>query len=76
MALFRKNQAKSKHKPITTYSPIARSVLSMTINPAVREQIKRKLNISFVLAKEHIPFLKYPAIHDGRETQSRSWYNI
>ena len=67
MALFCKDQAKSKHEPITTYSPIARSVLSMTINPAVREQIKRKFDISFILAKEHIPFLKYPAIHDLEE---------
>ena len=67
MALFRKDQAKSKHEPITAYSPIARSVLSMAINPAVREQIKRKFEISFVLAKEHIPFLKYPAIHDLEE---------
>ena len=67
MALFRKDQAKSKHDPITTYSPIARSVLSMPINPAVTEQIKKKFEISFVLAKEHIPFLKYPAIHDLEE---------
>ena len=39
----------------------------MAINPAIREQIKRKFEISFVLAKEHIPFLKYPAIHDLEE---------
>ena len=39
----------------------------MTINQAVREQIKRKLDISFVLAKEHISFLKCPAIHDLEE---------
>ena len=37
MALFRVDQAKSKHEPITTYSPIARSILSMAINPAVCE---------------------------------------
>ena len=67
MALLRKDQAKSKHELITTYSPIVQSVLSMAINPAVREQIKRKFEISFVLAKEHIPFLKYPAIHDLEE---------
>ena len=39
----------------------------MAINPAIRKQIKRKFEISFVLAKEHIPFLKYPAIHDLEE---------
>ena len=32
------------------------------MDPAVRERVK--LEISFVLAKEHIPFLKYPAIHE------------
>ena len=67
MAMFSEDQAKSKHKLITTYSPIARSVLSMAINPAVREQIKKKFEISFVFAKEHIHFLKYPAIHDLEE---------
>ena len=67
MVMFCVNQAKSKHELITTYSPIARSVLSMAINPAVREKFKKKFGISFVFAKEHIHFLKYPAIHDLEE---------
>ena len=29
----------------------------------MREQVKIKFDIGFVLAKDHIPFLKYPAIH-------------
>jgi len=62
MALLRKDQAKSKHEPVTSYSPIAQSLLSMELNPTVKEQIRRKFEISFVLAKEHIPFSKYPAI--------------
>lgn len=33
------------------------------MDPAVRERIKKKFGISFVFAKEHIPFLKYPSIH-------------
>ena len=44
MALFRMDQAKSKHEPITTYSPIARSVLSMAMNPSKsRESLKSVL---------------------------------
>jgi len=62
MALLRRDQAKSKNKPVTSYIPIAQSLLSMELNPAVREQIKRKFEVSFVIAKEHIPFSKYPAI--------------
>jgi len=62
MALLHKDQAKSKHEPVTSYSPIAQSLLSMELNPTVKEQIRRKFEISFVLAKEHIPFLKYPAV--------------
>ena len=67
MMYFRKDQAKSRNEPITSYSPIARSLLSSSIDPAVREQVKKKFDISFVLAKEHIPFLKYPAIHELEE---------
>ena len=35
--------------------------------PAVREQVKEKFDISFLLAKEHIPLIKYPAIHELEE---------
>ena len=34
----------------------------MELNPAAREQIKKKFEVSFVIAKEHIPFSKYSAI--------------
>ena len=34
------------------------------MDQSVREQVKRKFDISFVIAKEHLPFSKYPAIHD------------
>ena len=67
MTCFRKDQAKSRNEPITSYSPIARSLLSSSIDPAVRERVKKKIDISFVLAKEHIPFTKYPAIHEMEE---------
>jgi len=34
------------------------------MDPAVRERMKRKFDISMVLAKDHIPFLKYPTERD------------
>ena len=67
MMYFRKDQAKRRNEPVTSYSPIARSLLSSSMDPAMRERIKKKFDISFVLAKEHIPFLKYPAIHELEE---------
>ena len=59
MMCFRRDQAKSRNEPITRYSPIAHSLLSTAMAPAVRVQVKKKFDISFLLAKEHIPFMKY-----------------
>ena len=67
MALLCRDQARSKREPITTYSPIARSLLSTVLSPAVSDQMKKKFEISFLPAKEHIPFTKYSAIHDLEE---------
>ena len=67
MMYLRKEQAKSRNEPLTSYSPIARSLLSSSMDPVVRERVKKKFEISFVLAKEHIPFSKYPAIHELEE---------
>ena len=47
MALLCRDQARSKREPITTYSPIARSLLSTALSPAVRDQMKKKFEISF-----------------------------
>ena len=67
MMYFRKDQAKGRNEPITSYSPIAHGLLPSSMDPAVRERVKKKFGISFILAKEHIPFSKYPAIHDLEE---------
>ena len=68
MMCYRKDQAKSRNEPITSYSPIANSLLSLSaMDPAVKERVKKKFDICFVLAKEHIPFLKYPTIHELEE---------
>ena len=47
MALLCRDQARSKREPITTYSPIVRSLLSTALSPAVRDQMKKKFEISF-----------------------------
>ena len=75
MVLLCRDQARSKHEPITTYSPIARSLLSMVLSPAVMDQMKKKSEISFLLAKEHIPFTKYPAILDLEERHGVDLYS-
>jgi hypothetical protein len=72
---LRKDQAKSRNEPVASYSPIACSFLSSSMDPAVRERIKKKFDIGFVLAKEHIPW-KYPAIQELGEAWTRSWGNI
>ena len=64
---FKRDQAKNRNEPITSYSPIAQSLLSTSMDLTVRERVKKKFEISFVLAKEHIPFTKYTAIHELEE---------
>ena len=63
----REGQAKSRNEAITSYSPITCSLLWSSMDSAVREQVKKKYDISFVLAKESVPFTKYPAIDESEE---------
>ena len=44
MVYFRKDQAKGRNEPITSYSPIAHSLLSSSMDPAVRERVKKKFD--------------------------------
>ena len=60
MMRLRHDQAKES-EPIVSYSPIARSL--MTMDTTVRERVKKKFDISYVLAKESMPFTKYQALH-------------
>ena len=60
MMRLRRDQAKES-EPIVSYSPIARSL--MTMDTTVRERVKKKFDISYVLAKESMPFTKYQALH-------------
>ena len=70
MSFLTKDQARERNEPITSYSPIAQSLYSPSMSPVVRERVQKKFELSFVLAKEHIPFSKYPAIHELEERHS------
>ena len=64
MALLCREQAKNASEPVTSYSTIARCLHNPSMDPAVRERIKKKFDIAYLMAKENLPFTKYPAIHD------------
>ena len=49
-------------EPVTTYSPIARSLLTM--DDAVLTRMKQKFDICYVMVKENLPFTKYSALHE------------
>ena len=58
-------QAKSACAPITTYSPIVRSLLTM--DKSTLEKMERKFDICYLLAKEGMAFKKYPALYSLEE---------
>ena len=64
MALLRQEQAKNASEPVASYSTIACCLHNPSIGPATRERIKKKFDITYLMAKENLPFTKYPAIHD------------
>ena len=53
--------AKASKQPITSYSPIARSITAMEATAMAR--MVKKFDICYVLAKESLAFRKYPALH-------------
>ena len=62
MSLLCVEQAKATNCPVTAYAPIAQSLLS--IDRSLRERMGKKFDICYMLAKENLPFRKYPAIHE------------
>ena len=62
MMRLRADQAKSKQLSITFYSPIARSLLRM--DQALKERMRKKFDICYVMTKENMAFRKYPALHE------------
>ena len=53
--------AEAKSIPIVTYSPLARSL--MTLNSQEKARLMKKFDICYVLAREGIAFKKYPSFH-------------
>ena len=67
MAYMRADSAKARNEPVESYAPIARSLLRT--EDSEKEKMKRKFEISYVLAREGVAFLKYPAFHALAESQ-------
>ena len=65
MVRVRADAARASNQPVTSYAPIARSLLVM--DEAVQRRMKMKFDICFVMAKESLGFRKYPALHDLEE---------
>ena len=61
MSLLRVEQAKATNAALTTYAPIAKSLLSM--DKLLEERMGKKFDFCYVLAKENLAFRKYPVIH-------------
>ena len=57
--------AKALDQPVTSYSPVARSLLVM--DEAVQQRMEQKFDICYVLAKESMSFNKYTIVHELEE---------
>ena len=62
MSLLHVEQAKATNHPVTAYAPIAQTLLSM--DRSLQERMGKKFDIFYMVAKENLPFRKYPAIHE------------
>ena len=62
MAYLKADLAKANNQSVTTFSPIARSLMNM--DATTRERMKRKFDICYVMAKEGMAFSKYSALYD------------
>ena len=60
--------AKASSLPITSYSPIARSLLVM--DDTTRDRMRKKFDICYVIAREGMPFRKYPILYALEERHS------
>ena len=62
MAYLKEDLAKANNQSVTSFSPIARSLMNM--DATTRERMKRKFDICYVMAMEGMAFSKYPALYD------------
>ena len=60
MSHLRVAQARASKKPVTSYSPIARSLLML--DESERGRMRRKFDLCYLMAKEGITFEKYVAL--------------
>lgn len=61
MMKLRTDQARASSESITSYSSIARCLLRM--DETVKDQLRKKFDICYVMAKEKVAFRKYPALY-------------
>ena len=54
--------AKAAKQPVSTYAPIARSLLNLEVS--VKARLKRKFDVCYLMAKEGMAFEKLPALHE------------
>ena len=59
--------ARINKEPVTTYSSVARGLLSPSMDENTKSRIMKKFDISFVIAKECLPFTKYSVMHELEE---------
>ena len=58
-------QVKAARVPIAEHFPIAKSLLAL--KKTMQENINKKFNTCYVMAKENIAFRKYPVLHEIEE---------
>ena len=61
MKLEKIERAKANKQSVSSYSALARSF--QQIDEATRDKLRKKFDIAYVLAKEHMAFKKYPVIY-------------
>ncbi len=62
MCRYRQAQAKSSSQPVTSYAPIAKSLLNLGDTDKAR--LRRKFDICYMMAKEGMAFEKFAAIYE------------
>ena len=62
MSRLRTAQARASNEPVTSYAPIARSLL--ILNEPERGRMRRKFDVCYLMAKEGIAFEKYVALYE------------
>ena len=61
MSCLRTDQARASNESITSYSTITRCL--SVIDEQTKLKLNRKFELCYVMARESIPFMKYPSLH-------------